>query len=80
MSEQRKVHPEDAQTQPAYDFCGEMMKQMTGQQVQANPCAELISQCFDLKESGDDFLEKMSQMMTTCCGSQEEAGADTHCV
>ena len=77
MSDMSKEQQVNAQYGNAASFCSEMMQKMTGQYQKDNPCAELMSQCFDPNECGDEFVETMSQMMTSCCGSSEEAEADS---
>lgn len=77
MSDMSKEQLVNAHSGNATSFCSEMMQKMTGRYQRDNPWAELMSQCFDSNECGDECAETMSQMMTSCCGCQEEAEADS---
>jgi len=77
MSEQRTERQEDARSQTVTSFYAEMMQKLVGRQETGSPCAELMSQCFDLKGCGDEFPETMSQMMASCCAIQEGAEGDS---
>ena len=56
--------------------CMEMISKMTSpsksRQESGDLCADLMSQFVEPKGNGSDCIEMMSQMITSCCGNQQE--------
>ncbi len=52
--------------------CMEMMSQSKGQPEVGDACVEIMSHFADPQGSGAEFLEMMSQMMSSCCAIQHE--------
>ena len=67
---------QDAQYSLEDCSCMEMMSQIMfqskDQQGAGSACAEMMSQFAEPQGGDSEFLEKMSQMMDSCCDMQQE--------